>query len=85
MRLPVYAKIDLTGRKATRYPISQEMFEKYCGSKDKVGVPISYIPFETGEYYGDLFARPSLGEPWSTIAAEIAPKIDEKIAIAYEK
>ena len=63
----------------------QEMFEKYCGSKDKVGVPISYIPFETGEYYGDLFARPSLGEPWSTIAAEIAPKIDEKIAIAYEK
>ena len=52
---------------------------------DKVGVPISYIPFETGEYYGDLFARPSLGEPWSTIAAEIAPKIDEKIAIAYEK
>ena len=33
MRLPVYAKIDLTRRKAVRYPINQEMFEKYIGGK----------------------------------------------------
>ena len=61
----------------------EDMFRNELNGPDKVGVPISYISFGVTDFYGDVFARPSRGEPWATIANEIAPKIDEKIALAY--
>ena len=36
-----------------------------------------------GEHWGDIWSRPASGEPWETIAAELAPKIDAKIKELY--
>ena len=48
-------------------------------------VPNTMSFFDLGEYYGDIFARPKDGEPWATIAEELAPKIDGNIEKAYAK
>ena len=40
--------------------------------------------FGMGDYFGDIWSRPASGEPWETIAAELAPKIDAKIKELYE-
>lgn len=40
--------------------------------------------FGMGDHYSDIYSRPSSGEPWETIAAELAPKIDAKIKELYE-
>lgn len=47
------------------------------------GTPDSWISFEVGEFYGDIFARPRDGEPWATIAEELYPKVENKIVQAY--
>ena len=36
------------------------------------------------DYFADIWTRPASGEPWETIAAELAPKIDAKIKELYE-
>lgn len=63
----------------------EKVFQEGLMGEDKVGVPITYISFNLQEFYGEVFARPRNGEPWATIAEEIAPRIDDKIQMAYEK
>ena len=60
----------------------QEDFEK-SGQID-AGVVRNWEAFSMGDYFGDIWTRPASGEPWETIAAELAPKIDAKIKELYE-
>lgn len=48
------------------------------------GVLRNWEGFGMGDHYSDIYSRPSSGEPWETIAAELAPKIDAKIKELYE-
>ena len=48
------------------------------------GVLRNWEGFGMGDYWGDIWSRPASGEPWETIAAELAPKIDAKIKELYE-
>ena len=60
----------------------QEDFEK--SSQIDAGVVRNWEAFGMGDYFGDIWSRPASGEPWETIAAELAPKIDAKIKELYE-
>ena len=40
------------------------------------GVLRNWEGFGMGDYWGDIWSRPASGEPWETIAAELAPKIN---------
>ena len=46
---------------------------------DKTPVQITYDMFNVGSFGGDIWLRPKEGEPWATIAAEIAPLINDNI------
>lgn len=62
---------------------STEMFRKQNEMTDDVLV--NWMQFNLGQYWGDIFYRPiAEGIPWSTIAEEMAPKIDYQIQVYYE-
>lgn len=60
----------------------QKQYEK-SDSIDE-GVLRNWEAFGMGDFWNDMFARPVKGEPWETIAAELAPKIDAIINELYE-
>jgi len=62
-----------------------DMIMTMCYSEDKVPVLTTWEIFELGEFWGDIWFGPHLGEPWSVIAEEVAPQIDEKIRLAFEE
>ncbi|MDR1692572.1 MAG: extracellular solute-binding protein [Oscillospiraceae bacterium] len=47
------------------------------------GVMANWFAFDLGVFWNDFFYRPASGEPWETIAAEISPQIDARIADMY--
>ncbi len=53
--------------------------------ENKVPVLSTWSTFELGEFWGEIWFGPHLGEPWSAIAEEVAPQVDEKIRIAFEE
>jgi len=46
---------------------------------------MTYTTFNLGQFFGDIWFRPLLGEPWSAIAEELYPKINEEIASLLEQ
>jgi hypothetical protein len=51
---------------------------------DKVPVLSTWITFDLGKYWGDIWFRPKQGEAWATIAEELSPKIDADIEKVME-
>ena len=60
----------------------QKEYEK--NSQIDAGVLRNWEAFGMADYFADIWTRPASGEPWETIAAELAPKIDAKIKELYE-
>ena len=59
----------------------QKEYEK--NSQIDAGVLRNWEGFGMGDYWGDIWSRPASGEPWETIAAELAPVIDARIKELY--
>ena len=59
----------------------EDMVNEMQSSK-YTSVSFTVPTFNITEFYGDMFARPKDGEPWATIAEELAPKIDANISKA---
>lgn len=55
------------------------LWEEFYGNLDYVPVESTYTDFNLGQFFGDFFFRPLLGEPWSAIAEELYPKINDEI------
>ena len=49
-----------------------------------VPTPMHYSSFTLTDWWGEIFFRPQIGEPWATIAQELAPQFDERIAEVLE-
>ncbi len=61
-----------------------DMIQEMCYSEDKVPVQMTWITFELGEYWGDIWFGPHLGEPWSAIAEAVYPKVQDNIVRVME-
>ena len=62
----------------------QDWLDNEFYTADKYPVIHTWETFELGQYWGDIWFRPLMGEPWSAVAEEIAPKIDETITKVME-
>ncbi len=64
---------------------TEELQKEYEKSESiEAGVLRNWEAFGLVDYWGDIFTRPVQGEPWETISAELAPKIDASIKELYE-
>ncbi len=67
-------------------PYDMAMYIK--GERNREGltpVLMTWQMFDMGQFFGDIYFRPFLGEPWSAIAQEISPKIDDVIETLLEQ
>lgn len=80
--LSVSEQVDIHG-----WPneLSDYMLEELYGNPEYVPVEMTYTTFNLGQFFGDIWFRPLLGEPWSAIAEELYPKINEEIASLLEQ
>lgn len=62
----------------------QLQYDKMFYGEHTSPVMPTWVCFEMGDFMGEIFFRPLLGEPWATIAEEIAPKMDDKIMTIME-
>ena len=58
---------------------SEELQEQMEKSMTLKGVLRNWGTIDITDHWGDLWSRPNSGEPWETIAAELAPVIDARI------
>ncbi|MBE6870973.1 MAG: extracellular solute-binding protein [Ruminococcaceae bacterium] len=67
-------------------PYEMEMYVQEQKLRDGLTpVLMTWTTFEMGQFWGDIWFRPLLGEPWSAVAEEIAPRIDDVIAGIMEE
>ena len=62
---------------------SEELQEQMEKSMTLKGVLRNWGTIDITDHWGDLWSRPNSGEPWETIAAELAPVIDARIKELY--
>lgn len=60
------------------------IYDEFTNTSTKTPVLSPATFFDISPWAGDMWFRPLMGEPWSAIAEEIAPAIDDKIAELYE-
>lgn len=64
---------------------TEELQKEYEKSESiEAGVLRNWEAFGMADFWEDIFTRPVKGEPWETISAELAPKIDAIIKELYE-
>ena len=62
---------------------SEELQEQMEKSMTLKSVLRNWGTIDITDHWGDLWSRPNSGEPWETIAAELAPVIDARIKELY--